>query len=380
MERKYSIHTELSAITIRPPHSLPGSCGRSRRIAEPLLSFCGQPPPLFSVIHDVYLPRKPDEFPGSLRTQVRLECLVGSSAPVLLPGALNHLTEEPFIYVECRSHLLCPQRNAPVSCAILYIGLMHHFTMPRKRSKMYSLSSGPGDASEWYWMVSTGNSRCRMPSIVPSFRFRCVTSMPCGSRLVRNREAVVLRGDVDAPRGCVLHGVVPSAMPELQFVRLCPQCTGDDLMPQADAEHGDALDDRARRLDGRCVVHRVARSRRENDAVWVVVQYLVRRGSRWIHAHPAVPLRQEPQDVVLHAAVHQRDTPAAFPVPLIRFAHRNAVNEVHRVVGGRDAISRSAACGSPVVTAPIITPWERMRRVIARVSTPQMPGTPSSAR
>ena len=46
---------------------------------------------------------------------------------------------------------------------------------------MYSLSSGPGDASEWYWMVSTGNSRWRMPSIVPSFRFRCVTSMAPGS-------------------------------------------------------------------------------------------------------------------------------------------------------------------------------------------------------
>src|SRR4051794_24157572 len=43
-------------------------------------------------------------------------------------------------------------------------------TSSTKRSKMYMLSSGPGDASEWYWIVISGASLCRRPSTVPSFR------------------------------------------------------------------------------------------------------------------------------------------------------------------------------------------------------------------
>ena len=38
------------------------------------------------------------------------------------------------------------------------------------------LSSGPGLASEWYWMAITGSSRMVSPSTVPSFRFTWLTS------------------------------------------------------------------------------------------------------------------------------------------------------------------------------------------------------------
>ena len=54
-------------------------------------------------------------------------------------------------------------------------------TMSRKRSNTSSLSRGPGEASEWYCMVNTGNSTCFKPSTVPSWRFTWVTSNPDGN-------------------------------------------------------------------------------------------------------------------------------------------------------------------------------------------------------
>ena len=70
------------------------------------------------------------------------------------------------------------------------------------------------------------------------------------------------------------------------------------------------------------------------------------------------------------------------PSPLHSYASPTVTRSTKFTVSydGSDASSRSAVCGSRVVSAPIITPWERMRRVMARVSTPWMPGTPSSAR
>ena len=43
------------------------------------------------------------------------------------------------------------------------------------------LSWGPGLASGWYWTESTGRSRWRKPSTVPSLRLTWVTSMWSGS-------------------------------------------------------------------------------------------------------------------------------------------------------------------------------------------------------
>ena len=52
--------------------------------------------------------------------------------------------------------------------------------MPRKLSKRYSLSRGPGDASEWYWMLITGRDRWRRPSTVSSLRLMWLTSSSAG--------------------------------------------------------------------------------------------------------------------------------------------------------------------------------------------------------
>src|SRR5438093_11341782 len=47
-----------------------------------------------------------------------------------------------------------------------------------------------------------------------------------------DREAVVLRGDVDPPGAEVLDGLVPAAVPELQLVRLAAEREAEDLVAE----------------------------------------------------------------------------------------------------------------------------------------------------
>src|SRR3989454_9323289 len=51
-----------------------------------------------------------------------------------------------------------------------------------------------------------------------------------------DREAVVLRRDVDAPRAEVFDGLVPAAVPEFQFERPSPEGEGQELVAEADPE------------------------------------------------------------------------------------------------------------------------------------------------
>src|SRR3989475_8856956 len=51
-----------------------------------------------------------------------------------------------------------------------------------------------------------------------------------------DREAVVLRCDVDASRTKVLDGLVPTAVPEFQFERRPPEGEGQELVAEADSE------------------------------------------------------------------------------------------------------------------------------------------------
>src|SRR5208337_2448664 len=56
-------------------------------------------------------------------------------------------------------------------------------------------------------------------------------------RLVIDREAMVLRGDLDAPRPQIHHGMISAMMPEIKLVGLAAQRQPQKLMPQTDAEH-----------------------------------------------------------------------------------------------------------------------------------------------
>src|SRR5207244_13377093 len=54
-----------------------------------------------------------------------------------------------------------------------------------------------------------------------------------------DREAVVLRRDVDAPRAEVFDGLVPAAVPEFQFERRPTEGEGQQLVAEADPEDRD---------------------------------------------------------------------------------------------------------------------------------------------
>src|SRR5947199_4604919 len=62
-----------------------------------------------------------------------------------------------------------------------------------------------------------------------------------------DREAVVLRRDVDAPRTKVFHGLVPAALPEFQFERRPSEGEGQQLVAEADPENRDTARDFLRR-------------------------------------------------------------------------------------------------------------------------------------
>ena len=51
-------------------------------------------------------------------------------------------------------------------------------------------------------------------------------------------EAVIVAGDLHGVAVGKLHGLVAAAMAEFEFVGVCPQGQGQDLMPQTDAEDG----------------------------------------------------------------------------------------------------------------------------------------------
>src|SRR5216117_3075532 len=48
-----------------------------------------------------------------------------------------------------------------------------------------------------------------------------------------DREAVILRGDVDPPSAQILHRLISPAVPELQLERLPAEGEGQELMPEA---------------------------------------------------------------------------------------------------------------------------------------------------
>src|SRR5579859_4302806 len=57
-----------------------------------------------------------------------------------------------------------------------------------------------------------------------------------GERREIDAKTVVLRGDLDAPGGEILHGLIAAAMAELQLVRPAAEREAQELVPEADPE------------------------------------------------------------------------------------------------------------------------------------------------
>src|SRR3972149_2600252 len=80
-----------------------------------------------------------------------------------------------------------------------------------------------------------------------------------GQRIFLDREAVVLRRDLDRLGVKVLHGVIGAAVAELEFERLCPAGQPEQLVAEADAKDRLLAQERANRADR--IVERLRGSR-----------------------------------------------------------------------------------------------------------------------
>src|SRR3989304_1400459 len=142
---------------------------------ELLLLFELQLLKLFQIVHQVNLASHSLEALHGLPIQVLRQGLAYSLALALLPGGPRHLLQQLLVDVNSGAHHF--------TSSILCITIIHHLaasTIARKRSNIYSLSLGPGEASEWYWMEKRGSSLWRIPSTVPSLRLTWVTSSSGG--------------------------------------------------------------------------------------------------------------------------------------------------------------------------------------------------------
>src|SRR3989475_10873290 len=126
-------------------------------------------------------------------------------------------------------------------------------------------------------------------------------------RLGVDREAVVLRRDLDLAGREVLDWLVAAVVPELELEGAPAERETHDLVSQADAEDGDAAeelgDDLADAADG----VRVAGAVREEDAVGMQAQDVARRRRRRDDADAAAGADQVPEDVELDAEVVRDD-------------------------------------------------------------------------
>ena len=97
--------------------------------------------------------------------------------------------------------------------------------------------AGPGSPRGGTAPRSPGSSRWRKPSTVPSFRLMCVSTMLGLLEQLRvDREAVVLRGDLDLAGLEVHDRMVRAAVAELELEGLAAAGEAEDLVAEADAE------------------------------------------------------------------------------------------------------------------------------------------------
>src|SRR5690606_18507264 len=100
-------------------------------------------------------------------------------------------------------------------------------------------------------------------------------------------------------------------MAELHLHRLRPGGEPEQLVPEADAELRDAdLDELPDRLDRVRARLRVSGAVRQENAVRVELERLLGRRRRGHDRDPAIVVREEPQDIALHAEVVRDDVEA----------------------------------------------------------------------
>ncbi len=122
---------------------------------------------------------------------------------------------------------------------------------------------------------------------MPSFRLRCVTSQELGQRIFVDREAVVLRRDLDRARLQILHRMIRAAVAELELERLRAAGQAEQLMAQADAEDRLLAQQAADRVDRVFERLRIAGAVGEEHAVGLLGQHLLGRRRAGQNRHAA---------------------------------------------------------------------------------------------
>ena len=256
--------------------------------------------------------------------------------------------------------------------------------------------AGPGTPPGGTAREKTGSSRCRSPrGAVVQVDVGRSPSPAARQRRRVHREAVVLRGDLDAAGGEVLHRLVGAVVAELQLVRAAAErqrrgsggrgrCRRSARGPRSAAHR---LDEVRHRLG-------IAGAVREEDAVRLALEHRrppsVQAGTT-VTSQPAA--RELAQDVQLDAGVvgddlkrgARRRGVAARRGPTRPRSQRTARSTrdlAHQVAPdqagqrARPLAQAARASRSPVEMMPSCAPWSRRWRVRARVSMPWMPTMP----
>ena len=108
-----------------------------------------------------------------------------------------------------------------------------------------------------------GQFRPQTPMLQQYFRLKAEYPDVLLAMQVGDFVAVILRGDVHAPRQQVLHRMVAPAMPELELVGARPQRQTHQLIAQADARDGNLAQQLAHSRNHGLQACRVARTWRE---------------------------------------------------------------------------------------------------------------------
>lgn len=125
-----------------------------------------------------------------------------------------------------------------------------------------------------------------------------------GQRVGVHFETVVLAGNHHFATVQILHRVVGAVVAEGHFAGFAAEGEAEQLVSQADAEHGlAAVNQFSHRGDGVIAGLGVAGAVGEEDAVGVHTEHVLRRGLRGHHGQPAAACGEHAQDIGFHAEI-----------------------------------------------------------------------------
>src|SRR6266849_11131246 len=166
-------------------------------------------------------------------------------------------------------------------------------------------------------------------------------------------EAVVLRGDLDAPGLEVLHGMVGAVVAELELVGAAPEGQAQDLVAEADAEDRQLADELAHRFHEVRHGFGIAGAIGEKEPVGLSLEDGRGRSARGHHLALAAERGKLAQDVSLDPRVIGHDPEARGGRPRVAAgdvpaALRPAVGRLHRDLADEIATDEARERAGPV--------------------------------